>query len=245
MPDLQTRENIEWFRQTAACYDAYVGRLNLGEQHYLKREIFKLSRRIDASMPVIDFGSGTGNVAKYLERAKLKTLAVDISLEMLQENPVKNKIVAESQYLPFKDASFGMITACSVFHHLPNLIAAMEELMRIASPQCVVFFPHEPLQGWRPSLINRFIYRMSWLLWRLLHPGYLQRLVVYILCHRKRLRKLQASLKHVEKDFNLESIHDICTVMEKHGFSVQLIYRRREAKLIGYRGVLEPRVLVS
>lgn len=202
-------------------YDAYSGQLNLKEQRYLKRTISRLSKQIDRTLPVLDFGSGTGNVAKYLERAGLETVAMDISSEMLRENLAQHKIAAESQYLPFKDGCFGMITVCDVFHHLPNPIRALDEICRVAAPHCIILIAHEPVAGLKLSLFNRLSNRISWVLWRLTHPETLKRLLFYMFFHRKRLRELQARLKHIEEDLNLDSVQELCAVMEKHGFKVQ------------------------
>ncbi|MFC2067150.1 class I SAM-dependent methyltransferase [Chloroflexota bacterium] len=157
MLDPQIQDNIRWHQAEAPFYDSLSTVFNLREQHYLKQQIIKISKQ--ETLPALDFGSGTGNVVKYLEKADLETVAMDISVEMLKQNPAPNKIIAESQYLPFKDGSFGMITACSVLHHLPNPVTTVEEMCRVAAPCCVVLIPHEPVAGLKAPLYSRLTYK--------------------------------------------------------------------------------------
>lgn len=231
----QTEDNLRWHEEEAPFYDSYSAVFTLREQSYLKRTIAKLSQEIDMSLPVLDFGSGTGNVAKYLVKAGLETVAVDISPEMLKVNPAQRKVIAESQRLPFENSYFGMITACSVLHHLPDPIKALEEMCRVAASHCVILIPHEPVAGWKPTLLDTLKNRMSWVLWRLTHPKTLKSLISYLLYHRKRLKKLQANLESIEKAFAADSILELCTVMKKHGFKVETIYAKNIVRLIGYR----------
>jgi SAM-dependent methyltransferase len=182
------------------------------------------SRRIDRTLPVLDFGSSTGNVVKYLSGAGLETVAMDVSLEMLRENRAQNRVVAESQYLPFRDGCFGMIAACSVFHHLPNQIKAIQEICRVVAPHSVILIPHEPVASLKTTLLVKLVYSISWLLWRLNHPKALKSLLSYIFFHRNRLRKLQASLKHIESDLDLDYIKEMCSITGNHSFKVQITF---------------------
>lgn len=231
----QIKDNLRWHEEEAPFYNAYSSVFTLREQSYLKKTIAKLSQEIDRTLPVLDFGSVTGNVAKYLMKAGLKAVAVDISPEMLKKNPAQQKIIVESEKLPYRNSYFGMITTCSVLHHLPNPIKALEEMCRVAAPHCIILIAHEPVAGWKPNLLATLNDRISWILWRLTHPKTLKSLLSYLLFHRKRLKELQANLESIEKAFDANSIQEICTLMEKHGFKVQTGYINNIVRLIGYR----------
>lgn len=234
MLDPQIQDNIKWHQVGAPFYNVLSMVFNPREQHYLEQQIIKLSKQIDTTLPVLDFGSGTGNVVKYLEKTGLETVAMDVSLEMLKQNPARNRIVAESQYLPFKDSCFGMITAYGVFHHLPKPLRALEEICRVAAPHCIIFIPHEPIAGLKPTLLSKLVDWSLWILWRLTHPKALGRLVSYILFHRKRLKKLEANL-HYEHDLDPDTVQAICKIMAKYGFEVETTYFGRIIRLKGYR----------
>lgn len=235
MLEPEVKANLKWYQEEAQFYNALRMALNTREQHYLKKEILRLSKQIDRGLPVLDFGSGTGNVAKYLEQAGLETVAMDISLEMLDENPAKNRVVAESQYLPFRNDRFGLITVYGVLHHLPKPTSAIQEICRVAAPHCVVFIPHELVAGWKPTLFTRLTSRIWWILWRVIHPEDLKSLLSYILFHRKRLRKLQADLKHIEAELQPDSVQELSAVLEEHSFKVQTTFYGRGVRMEAYR----------
>lgn len=233
--DPQIQDNIKWHQAEAPFYDVLSTVFNLREQHYLKQQIIKLSKQIDRTLPALDFGSGTGNVVKYLERAGLETVAMDISLEMLKQNQAQNRIVAESQYLPFKDSCFGMITACSILYHVPNPLTAVEEICRVAAPHSVILIPHEPVANLKPPIYSRLTYKILWILRLLVRPKDLKRLVSYMLFHRKRLKRLGANLSHVERELDANLFEELCGIMAKNGFEVETTYSGRIIRLKGYR----------
>jgi SAM-dependent methyltransferase len=90
---------------------------------------------------VIDLGSGCGTDT-YILSHFAPIVAIDIDcistcgIQLL--NPEINlgitRIVASGEYLPFLDNSISMIYMMSVFHHIKNKIAALNEWYRILKP---------------------------------------------------------------------------------------------------------------
>ncbi|MFC1850841.1 class I SAM-dependent methyltransferase [candidate division CSSED10-310 bacterium] len=102
----------------------------------------------------LDFGAGSGWIAEWLNQLGYKTIALDISLDMLRiarerQHKVANKtslVVADGEALPFKPESFDGIICVNSFHHLPNPFQALQEMcFGLKDTGAVVFF--EPGEG--------------------------------------------------------------------------------------------------
>ena len=90
----RTRQNIEYHRTEAHFYNATHPEIyNLAEQKRLSRQIHKLVAELAPSLPVLDLGSGTGNIAEKVQRRGVQVIACDISTDMLKENKAKHKVI--------------------------------------------------------------------------------------------------------------------------------------------------------
>ncbi len=173
---------------------------NLFEQ----RKLFDKLKYLDVPKGslTLDLGSGTGNLARHLERLGLNVVAADLSKEMLKQNPIGNRIVCDAHFLPLKDDKFAAITTYSFFHHLHSPKTALREILRVAAPTCVLYF------GWDHFLssagVGPPIYWLvtnpkglvSWILWLVSRPKRLSTLFTYLLlCRRRHLRTINATLR--------------------------------------------------
>jgi ubiquinone/menaquinone biosynthesis C-methylase UbiE len=86
----------------------------------------------------LDAGTGTGQYLKILDARGIRSVGLDLSLEMLRRARLhvpKSKTVCGSvQYCPFKNETFDLVLACRVLSHVPNLELAFSELARITKP---------------------------------------------------------------------------------------------------------------
>lgn len=241
MSDQQIRDNIRWSEAEAPFYEAYSRTFTLGEQRYLRGEIRRLSRQGPATLPVLDVGSGTGNLVRHFQGTGVRTLAMDISTTALRRNPASVRVVAESQSLPFRDGSFGIVAACSVLHHLPDPVRAVAEMCRVAAAHSIIWIPHEPRPNWRSPLLARLIGRVSWALWRVQHPRLLWAFVYYAVFHRRRLRDMRRGITHVEQELQPALYRSVRQEMEKHAFTVEATCSGGIVRLKGYRAALAAR----
>lgn len=111
---------------------------------------------LDASLPdrpvrrILEVGAGEGEVAGRLRRrwpdATLVTL--DLPDETLaHEWGDWSGVFASAHDLPFADDSFDLVLAIEVLEHVPDPVAAVAEIRRVASADVVASVPREPL--WR------------------------------------------------------------------------------------------------
>ena len=95
---------------------------------------------------IIDLGAGGGWASDLLQRLNRKSIAVDISHDMLKvarERPLAKPIsgvVGDFEQLPFLDKSFDKALCLNALHHVPNVPGAIGEIARILSDDGVAVF---------------------------------------------------------------------------------------------------------
>ena len=101
---------------------------------------------------IVDLGAGGGWCSDMLQRLNRKSVAVDISLEMLRvarERPTRipiRAVAGDFERLPFADGSFDKAICLSALHHVPDMAAAVSEIARILTDDGVAVFS-EPGAG--------------------------------------------------------------------------------------------------
>jgi ubiquinone/menaquinone biosynthesis C-methylase UbiE len=100
---------------------------------------------------ILDLGAGSGWVSDWLRRCGFKTVACDISHDMLrlarERLPAPERVVtADMEALPFASKSFSKACCLNAFHHVPDQLAALKEIRRVLADDGVVFFS-EPGKG--------------------------------------------------------------------------------------------------
>ena len=137
-------------------YLYWTRRIEEGEERAIKKWIER------APSPLIDVGCGTGRyvVKKGIEGSEV--IALDISRRMLRKTIAKTKkckchhnvysILADGEYLPFRDESFGSLICTLTFDHFGKCELAAHEFWRVLKDDglCVLTtFNSETLNDWR------------------------------------------------------------------------------------------------
>ncbi len=101
----------------------------------------------------LDFGAGTGNLTSKLLKLGYTVIAVDISPEMcailkkkFTPDIVESKLTVLNspiEDLSFERAKFDLITCYSVLHHLPDYLAALQNLCVFLKQGGVIYIDHE------------------------------------------------------------------------------------------------------
>lgn len=95
---------------------------------------------------ILDLGAGGGWCSDLLQRLNRRSVAVDISLEMLRvarQRPTRAPIAAvagDFEHLPFASGSFDKAVCLSALHHVPDMAAAIREIFRVLDDKGVVVF---------------------------------------------------------------------------------------------------------
>jgi len=96
---------------------------------------------------VLDFAAGTGWATELLARVGVRTVSIDLSLEMMRRGRQRlaadgrlvfrddaRFVVARGQTLPFGDGVFDGILCLNALHHLPSYADALHEIHRVLKP---------------------------------------------------------------------------------------------------------------
>jgi ubiquinone/menaquinone biosynthesis C-methylase UbiE len=101
---------------------------------------------------IVDLGAGAGWCSDLLQRLNRKSVAVDISLEMLRVGRERSTrvpisaVAGDFERLPFVDGAFDKAICLSALHHVPDMAAAVSEISRILTTKGVAVFS-EPGAG--------------------------------------------------------------------------------------------------
>lgn len=96
---------------------------------------------------ILDFAAGTCWATELLGRLGVRTVSVDLSLEMMRRGRQRLAadsrlvfrdeaafIVARGQALPFRDGTFDGVLCLNALHHLPSYAVALKEIHRVLKP---------------------------------------------------------------------------------------------------------------
>jgi ubiquinone/menaquinone biosynthesis C-methylase UbiE len=140
------RSNVEVHTRMADAYER--------EPHFrpenkakVRDNLLRVAERTGTSR-MLDVGCGTGFVISLLADTFDEIHGIDPTRAMMDKidrsrgNIVLHEGVAEE--LPFKDASFDLVTAYSVLHHLADHRPALAEAARVLRPGGVLYVDLEP-----------------------------------------------------------------------------------------------------
>ncbi|MDQ2839462.1 MAG: class I SAM-dependent methyltransferase [Acidobacteriota bacterium] len=104
----------------------------------------ELAKELDG--PVLDFGCGRGALVAELRRAKIEAYGLELESEV-----IKKSVPAELSDLitlydgslpsPFADKRFRSVVCSEVLEHIPNYLAAIEDIARLASEKVLFTVP--------------------------------------------------------------------------------------------------------
>ena len=144
---------MSWWDWKSRFYD--VGRRLFPFNWILIKEdenLRSLMSRIDIdSRRILDAGTGTGKSLEVLPK-NTSAVGVDRSLSMVQRAKRKrgsNFLVADVNQLPFREQSFGLITAVGIMEYQKDSVAFLKELHRAATPDGFVLLTYA-----QPTALN-------------------------------------------------------------------------------------------
>jgi demethylmenaquinone methyltransferase/2-methoxy-6-polyprenyl-1,4-benzoquinol methylase len=124
------------FDETAAWYDDIIAMLSFGSGNRYRRDALRRAG-LTSDTRLLDLATGTGVVARAASKVTKHVAGADASIGMLTAGRAKQVIPAvqaKGERLPFRDASFDMITIGYALRHFADLRAAFGEYRRVLRP---------------------------------------------------------------------------------------------------------------
>ncbi|MFC2009053.1 class I SAM-dependent methyltransferase [Chloroflexota bacterium] len=92
---------------------------------------------LSGDMSVLAIGCGIGVCAIHFDSI-CRVVCMDVSREMLVENPVARRVVMDARQLGFADSSFDVVLAHHSLHHIEPPLQALREMARVSRRYVVV-----------------------------------------------------------------------------------------------------------
>jgi ubiquinone/menaquinone biosynthesis C-methylase UbiE len=163
----QIERNVAVHNQVARKYERLHGEIfNDVEQSRLAAALTRARDAIRTGTEppkALDFGCGSGNLTRHMLALGLDVTAGDVSPDFLRL--VERRFPSERLSLlqmngkdlsNVADASFDLIAAYSVLHHIPDYLGAIRELARVLRSGGVIMLDHEQNEAyWRDEPLYR------------------------------------------------------------------------------------------
>jgi len=149
-----------YYRRTVQNYDnAHTDPLKNGAHDRALDHILLQRSKINFES-VLDIGSGTGRAIKYFLNHKINIRGIEPVQEFIELAETKHKINpgviirGSGEKLPFEANSFDITTAFGVFHHVPNAVSVLNEMMRVSKKAIFISDANRFAQG---PLVSRLL----------------------------------------------------------------------------------------
>lgn len=118
------------FDPAAEFYDRTRG----PSRHVMEQLVRILVNELSGYCTILDAGVGTGRFAKPLQDNGLEVVGIDIAKKMISKavgKGVKNLLLSDACFLPFKDYSFDVAVCVHLLHLISEWRAALHEICRV------------------------------------------------------------------------------------------------------------------
>jgi ubiquinone/menaquinone biosynthesis C-methylase UbiE len=146
-PDEVVRSNIAVHTQMADSNNSDEPHFRPENRAKVKHNLLRIADRVGTGR-MLDIGCGTGFVIDLLSESFEEIHGIDPTTAMLSKvDTSRGNItlhVGVAEDLPFEDATFDLVTAYSVFHHLADHRPALAEAARVLRPGGILYVDLEP-----------------------------------------------------------------------------------------------------
>ncbi len=139
-PDTKSRYVRRLFSTIADRYDLITILLSYGQDRRWKRRLVSMAP-IQPHVRVLDLACGTGDITYAMQDAGACSVGLDITARMVEiarsKRPRESKpafLVGDMMQLPFRDATFDIVTTGYGIRNVPVIAEALAELARVLRP---------------------------------------------------------------------------------------------------------------
>ena len=136
-PEAKRRYVSRLFSTIADRYDLITAVLSYGQDARWKRKLVELAD-VRKGEHALDLACGTGDIAFAVAARGAVTVGLDITFRMLQLARAKSTaasfLAGDMASLPFRSASFELVTTGYGLRNVPDLDTAIDEIARVLKP---------------------------------------------------------------------------------------------------------------
>ncbi|HEX8639925.1 MAG TPA: class I SAM-dependent methyltransferase [Allosphingosinicella sp.] len=178
-PQQQIERNVRVHDRIAERYEQTHDEIfNPVEQARLRASLERAGTAFSAGPSprrALDFGCGSGNLTRHLLALGYAVVAADVSQAFLDliarrhsNDPVATYRMNGRNLEGLDDSSFDLVAAYSVLHHVPDYLAALDEMARVTRPGGIVYLDHEhsPVYWRADGDYRRFVREAARFDWR-------------------------------------------------------------------------------
>jgi ubiquinone/menaquinone biosynthesis C-methylase UbiE len=158
MSEIGVARNIEAYRKRASKYEHVHGEIfNEREQKRLRAALSSAADSVRSDgRHALDYGCGSGNLARHMLDIGLDVTCADVSPEFLrlvdERFGVPTIELVDGSTSCILDGSVDIIGLYSVLHHIPDYLSAVTELFGKLRPGGVLMIDHERNNNyWHPT----------------------------------------------------------------------------------------------
>jgi SAM-dependent methyltransferase len=113
----------------------------------MKRLIETLTTELFECRKILDLGVGTGRFSGPLQKSGFEVAGIDISRKMTskaKEKNVKDLLLADARYIPFKDKAFDITISVHLLHLIKEWQKALAEVCRVTQHSMLsLYYPRK------------------------------------------------------------------------------------------------------
>lgn len=113
---------MDYYNLTSKGYDELYK-----DEQLSKIKIIKENIKISKSTKLLDVGCGTGFSSDF----GCFVAGIDPSIGLLNQNKIRNKVLAAAESIPFKDDFFDYVVSVTAIHNFSSIEKAMKEIKRV------------------------------------------------------------------------------------------------------------------
>jgi demethylmenaquinone methyltransferase/2-methoxy-6-polyprenyl-1,4-benzoquinol methylase len=177
-PDGKRRYVRTLFQTIAVRYDLITRLLSYGRDRHWKQKLVALAAP-RAGVRALDLATGTGDIAIALSNRSAAVVGLDVAPRMIELARVKAGgspgtpvfVVGDMVTLPFATASFDLVTTGYGLRNVPDLVAALDEMLRVLKPggQALSLDFNRPSNAWVRAAYLTYLSVVGGVLGWLLH----------------------------------------------------------------------------
>jgi demethylmenaquinone methyltransferase/2-methoxy-6-polyprenyl-1,4-benzoquinol methylase len=136
-PEAKSRYVRRLFATIADRYDLITAVLSYGQDARWKAQLVSMAG-VRRGERALDLAAGTGDISFAVAAEGARTVALDLTHRMLQLARAKSRaasfITGDMTSLPFRSATFDLVTTGYGLRNVPDLNAAIDEIARVITP---------------------------------------------------------------------------------------------------------------